>query len=96
VRALLLAITGTLSISYCKSRDCMICGSKFSFEHFLSCPLLGPCVGPSVSAFIDARDWLGTARLLLSRFEVFVHATRGGEMSDEETDLFGALTLDED
>jgi hypothetical protein len=93
VRALLLAITGTLSISYCKSRDCVLCGSRFSFEHFLSCPLLGHLVTPSVSAFIDAKDWSGVARLLLSRFEVFVHAIRGGELSDEESDLFEALTL---
>jgi hypothetical protein len=41
VRAVVLAITGSLSVSYDRSRLCH-CGEKFSFDHFLSCPLLGP------------------------------------------------------
>jgi hypothetical protein len=91
VRALLLSVTGSLSLSYCKSRNCLLCGSKFSFEHFLECDVLGPCAAPSLAAFVQAKDWFGAARLILSRFQVFVHAIRGGELSSEESELFEAL-----
>ncbi len=91
VRAILLACTDTLSISYCKSKDCILCGERFSFDHFLTCSVLGPCVSPSLAAFIDAKDWAGVSCLLLSRFQVFIHAIRGGELSSDETDLFDAL-----
>jgi hypothetical protein len=92
VRAALLSITGTLSLSYCRSKCCTLCGSCFSFEHFLECDVLGPCVAaPTLLACVDAKDWPGAARLLLSRFEVFVHAIRGGELSPEESELFDSL-----
>jgi hypothetical protein len=92
VRAVLLSITGTLSLSYCKSKCCVLCGSRFSFEHLLSSDVLGPCVAPTLAAFVHAKDWSGAPRLILSRFEVFIHAVCGGEMSIEEAELFEALT----
>jgi hypothetical protein len=95
VRAMLLSVTGTLSLSYCRSRCCVLCGAKFTFEHLLSCANLGPCVAPSLSAFIQAKDWCGASRIILSRFQVFVHAIRGGELSLEESELFDALVREE-
>jgi hypothetical protein len=49
-------------------------------------------VAPTLAAFVHAKDWSGAARLILSRFEVFIHAVRGGEMSVEEAEPFEALT----
>jgi hypothetical protein len=91
VRAFLLCVTGTLSLSYCKSKMCTLCGDRFSFEHLLSCDFLGPPAAVSLRAFVEAKDWKGCAVFILSRFEVFVHAIRGGELSDEESELFGWL-----
>jgi hypothetical protein len=90
VRAVLLIITGSLSVSYLQSRFC-VCGAKFSFEHFLSCPTLGCPLSHVLSAAIDNQDWKEAAIVLLSRFEVFLHAVRGGELSIEESDLFDSL-----
>jgi hypothetical protein len=90
VRAFLLAITGSLSVSYAKSRFCF-CGCKFTFEHFLSCPLLGSCALPSLCSAVHEKDWRGAAVVILSRFEVYVHYLRGGELRDEEADLFSLL-----
>jgi hypothetical protein len=91
VCVVLLSVTGTLSLSYCSSKCCTLCCSRFSFEHFLDCHVLGPCVAPTLLAYIDAKDWPAAARLLLSRFEVFIHAIRGGELSAEESELFDSL-----
>jgi hypothetical protein len=88
VRAFLLCVTGTLSLSYCKSKMCVLCGDRFSFEHLFTCDELGPPAAASLRTFIHAKDWKGCAMFILSRFEVFVHAIRGGELSEEESDLF--------
>jgi hypothetical protein len=93
VRVALLALTGSLSVSYTKSRGC-ICGEQFSFAHFLSCATLGPCRTQSLRLAVEREDWRGAASLLLSRFEVFIHAFRGGELSAEESDLFEQLAKD--
>jgi hypothetical protein len=90
VRVVLLALTGSLSVSYLKSRSCL-CGEKFTFEHYLSCSLLNHSIYPTLQACIGNGDWRGAAVVLLSRFEVFVHAARGGELRSEEVELFQAL-----
>ncbi len=93
VRAILLAISGALSLSYCKSRTCLLCGdtSSYSFQHFLSCEALGSCLVQPLSVFISEEDWRGAATLLLSRFQTFVHATRDGVLTDDEVELFSLL-----
>jgi hypothetical protein len=90
VRASMLSITGSLSVSYLKSRSCL-CGSKFTFEHFLSCPTLGDNHLHALLAHVENQDWRGSAVLLLSRFEVFIHALRSGELRAEEDELFHLL-----
>jgi hypothetical protein len=90
VRATLLAVTGSLTVSYCKSRFCC-CGEKFTFHHFLSCGFLGPDRSPSLWLAIECQDWREAALLILSQFEVFVHAYRGGELYPEEIELFSSL-----
>ncbi len=90
VRAVLLSISGSLTVSYLRSRTCF-CGVKFSFAHFLSCSLMGDCVSGRLERAIEVSDWHRSAVIILSRFEVFLHATRGGELSAEESDLFEAL-----
>ncbi len=41
--------------------------------------------------FLISSDWRGVVDLLLGRFQVFVHAVRGGELSAEESELFNLL-----
>jgi hypothetical protein len=90
VRAALLSITGSLSVSYAMSWFC-VCGCKFSFEHFLSCPSLGSCTLPTLELAVAREDWKGASVVILSRFEVYFHAGRGGELRTDECDLFSAL-----
>jgi hypothetical protein len=90
VRAVVLALSGTLSLSYCKSRLCPHCGIKFSCEHFMCCEALGPSLVDTFSRFVEDKDFHGAAVLLLSRFQVFLHSIRG-EFSSEEEFLFDAL-----
>jgi hypothetical protein len=73
-----------------KSRSCL-CGVKFTFEHFLSCPTLGVNLLHALAAQIGNQDWRGSAVILLSRFEVFIHAIRDGELRAEEDELFCLL-----
>jgi hypothetical protein len=37
------------------------------------------------------EDWRAAALLLLSRFQVFIHAARAGEVTAEENELFDLL-----
>jgi hypothetical protein len=90
VRALMLALSGTLTLSYAKSRFCF-CGGRSNFEHFLSCEGMGPNLVPTVQLLVQRECWKDLALLLLSRFHVFLHATRGGEMSSEESELFAQV-----
>jgi hypothetical protein len=90
VRASLLSLTGSLKVSYAKSRLC-VCGTKFTCEHFLSCSLLGRNVTCLLKLAVEQKDWRGAAIVLLSRFEVYLHAIRGGELRNDECDLFSAL-----
>ncbi len=90
VRAAVLATTGSLSVSYCKSRFCF-CGIKFSFEHFLTCPVLGPVISHSLRAAVQCGEWREAAIILLGRFEVFIHAAREGLTRPDEDDLFALL-----
>jgi hypothetical protein len=93
VRAVLLVISGALSLSYCKTRICVLCGdtSSYSFAHFLSCQTLGPHLTQSLMLCVESDDLRGAATLLLSRFQVFVHAVRGSELTDDEEELFSML-----
>jgi hypothetical protein len=38
-----------------------------------------------------SEDWRGAASLLLSRFQVFLHAVRAREVTAEESELFELL-----
>jgi hypothetical protein len=44
---------------------------------------------------VDSEDWQGVAMILLSRFQVFVHAIRSGEVTLEEAELFEMLNTDD-
>ncbi len=92
VRAMLLSITGSLTTSYCKSRDC-ICGNKFSFQHLMSCSFLGPGRLSSLELSVDTEDWRGVVITILSRFEVFIHAVWNGDLRSEKLDFFKALNV---
>ncbi len=90
VRATLLSLTGSLTVSYSTSRFCL-CGTKFSFEHFLSCTVLGPDRLPSLKLAIECKDWREAALIILSRFCTFLHALRGGNLREEENELFSQV-----
>jgi hypothetical protein len=66
-RAAILVILGLLSLSYDRSRFCH-CGEKFSFQHFVACPLLGPNRTPTLHLAVERKDWHSVALVLLSRF----------------------------
>jgi hypothetical protein len=87
VRAILLTFTGSLPISYDKSRLC-VCGEKFSFQHFCGCSVIGPCRTQSIRLAVEREDWQDVVVTILSRFEVYLHAIRGGSLRDDEADLF--------
>jgi hypothetical protein len=91
VRASMLAISGALALSYTGVKDCRSCHCRFSFEHFLNCPVLGFSLEPTLSACIENKDWSWAATLILSRFEVFLHLVKGGNFSTDETELFESL-----
>jgi hypothetical protein len=93
VRAVVLVMSGSLGLSYHQARSCLHCGVHLSFEHFLSCPYLGPPRVHTVGSSVANRDWQGVALLILSRFEVFVHALRGGQLLPDEAELFSALNV---
>jgi hypothetical protein len=92
VRVIILIFTGSLAVSYGKSRHCF-CGEKFSFIHFTECSLLGPCLLPTLQLAVEREDWQGVVVPLLSRFQVYLHAVRNGEIREEEAALF--LSLDD-
>jgi hypothetical protein len=91
VRVFFLAISGALSLSYVKSRSCTLCNVRFDFEHFLSCEALGAGLTQRFSCLVDEEDWRGIASLIISRFHVFIHAVRAGEITADESALFEAL-----
>jgi hypothetical protein len=91
VRVILLAVSGSLSMSYSRTKLCHICGERFDFEHFLSCRHLGVALEHRLSYLIMCEDWRAAALLLLSRFQVFIHAARAGEVTAEENELFDLL-----
>jgi hypothetical protein len=92
LRVFLLAITGSLALSYCKTRAYYRCVVNFSFEHFLSCPELGgeDC-RPHLRAVVEKEDWKVFVSVILGRFEVFFHFFRGGECDQDMIELFEAL-----
>jgi hypothetical protein len=90
VRAAALAVAGALSVSYNKSRFCL-CGEKFCFEHFLACSFLGHDVTRVLQSSVSDGNWEHVAVILLSRFEVYIHALREGVLRDEEVNLFSLL-----
>jgi hypothetical protein len=90
VRVGALAIAGALLVPYSKSRFCF-CGQKFSFAHFLDCGVLGPCRSQSLCLAVDCGDWREAASIILSRFELYIHLERGGELRAEERELFELL-----
>jgi hypothetical protein len=92
VRAVVLSFSGALSLSYCKTRFSLLCGEKFTCEHLFSCAQLGAPISHVFSACIDARDFQGAARVVLSRFEVFLHSVRG-DLPLEEQELFDRLNV---
>ncbi len=87
----LLAVTGSLTVSYLRSRNCG-CGVKFSFQHFLSCSVLGPDRSPSLRLAIECQDWREAAGIIVFQFMVFIHAFCGGDLSPEESDLFSLIS----
>jgi hypothetical protein len=91
LRVFLLALTGSLALSYTHSRACLSCGTQFTFRHFLSCAALGADLEPVMREAVNREDWRKVAVLVLSRFQVFIHLHRGGQCEQEETDLFAAL-----
>jgi hypothetical protein len=91
VRIFMLAVSGSLSISYCKSRHCCACGLKFDFQHFLSCSGYGPDLTSLLISAVSCEDWQKAAFLIIGRFQVFVHAFRAGELTTDESELFDAL-----
>jgi hypothetical protein len=91
LRVFLLTITGSLSLSYCKTRACHHCGVHFSFEHLMSCPVLGDDHRPLLEAAVGREDWKGFVLIILSRFEVFFHFFRGGDCDQDLMVLFEAL-----
>jgi hypothetical protein len=90
VCAVMLSLSGSLSLSYSHSRSC-ICGGRLNCEHFLSCSSLGHDLIPTVRLLVQAADWRELTMVLLTRFYVFVQAIRGGELSNEESELFDTL-----
>jgi hypothetical protein len=91
LRIFLLAGTGSLAQSYIKSRDCPQCGVRFSFEHYLSCPALGPELLSSLETYVATDDFDRFSVVILSRFQVFLHCFRGGQVSKDEDELFTSL-----
>jgi hypothetical protein len=91
VRALVLAMSGSLFLSYVGRRDCPDCGVRANFEHFMACPALGVPIQAMLTSCLENRDWKGSAIILLGRFEVFLHRFKGGNFTVEEADLFEAL-----
>jgi hypothetical protein len=91
LRVFLLSITGSLSLSYTRTRFCSGCGEICSFEHFISCPAMGDALGPLMAEYVAAGEWKLFVDLLLGRFEVFIHLIRGGQLLAEESELFDAL-----
>jgi hypothetical protein len=91
VRASMLAISGSLALSYTGRRDCGKCGCRFTFEHFLQCPELGTPREHTLVAAVGNKDWPGAACVILSRFEVFMHLVKGGNFSADEAELFESL-----
>jgi hypothetical protein len=86
----MLIFTGSLAVSYGRSRFCL-CGEKFSFIHFTQCSLLGPHLLPSLQLAVERDDWQGVVVPLILPFQVYLHAARNGDIRDEEAELFSLL-----
>jgi hypothetical protein len=91
VRAAMLAMSGSLAMSYTGLKVCTSCGVRFDFVHFLSCPALGSPLSPTLTSCVENKDWAEAANLILFRFQVFLHYVKGGNLSADETELFDAL-----
>jgi hypothetical protein len=87
VRAVMLSLSGSLALSYDRSRLC-ICGGRLNCEHFLTCASLGSDLVPGLRLLVKAEDWSEVSVILLTRFYVYIHAIRGGELTAEENELF--------
>jgi hypothetical protein len=90
VCASLLIFTGSLAVSYDKSHFC-VCGENFSFHLFWECPRLRLCRTHSLRLAVERKDWQEVAVIILSRFELYLHAIRGGKLWAEEIELFSNL-----
>jgi hypothetical protein len=91
LRVFLLIVTGSLAQSYSKNRVCSQCGVPFTFVHFLDCPALGSDVYLTLRGFVEREDFERFVICLLSRFQVFIHFFRGGQLSRDEDDMFDLL-----
>jgi hypothetical protein len=91
LRVFLLAITGSLSQSYLKTRKCPACGAGFDFEHFVSCSFLGVPLVPALTRLGGDKDWKEFVSLILFRFQVFIHLFRQGHCDADESELFEQL-----
>ncbi len=50
--------------------------------------MIGPCRTQSIRLAVEREDWQDVVVTILSRFEVYLHALRGGSLRDDEADLF--------
>jgi hypothetical protein len=46
---------------------------------------------PAINPLHWNEDWRGSAFLIISRFQVFIHAFRAGELTTDENELFSFL-----
>jgi hypothetical protein len=88
LRVFLLTISGSLAQSYLKSRSCPHCGVPFSFAHFISCSALGQDLQSTLAELIHEEEYERAVVIIFSRFQVFIHLHRGGQLSSDENDLF--------
>ncbi len=86
LRIFLLVTTGSLAQSYLQTRICHACGESFTFEHFASCPALGPDLIPRLRQAGEVEDWAQFVSFIFSRFQVFLHFHRGDVCDQDETD----------
>jgi hypothetical protein len=58
---------------------------------FLACSFLGRDITFIFQSAVSGGNWEHAAVILLTRFEVYVHALREGALCDEEVNLFSLL-----
>ncbi len=70
-----------------------MCGSKFTFQHFLCSEMLGKSRVATLELAVERDDWWDVAVAILSRFKVYLHLICGGELRAEESELFDLLNV---